>query len=49
LSDADIVGLVNLRFLAETLRRAPVDVLAERSRGSWVEVCARLIGGGRPD
>jgi len=49
LSDADIVGLVNLRFLSETLRRAPVDVLAERSRGSWVEVCARLIGGGRPD
>ncbi len=49
LSDADIVGLVNLRVLSETLERAPVDVLAERSRGSWVEVCARLIGGGRTD
>lgn len=49
LSDADIVGLVNLRFLSETLRRAPQDVLAERSGGSWVDVYARLIGGGRTD
>lgn len=49
LADADIVGLVNLRLLAETLRRPPQDVLAERSRRSWVETYARLIGGGAPD
>lgn len=49
LGDDDIVALVNLRVLSETLRRPPQEILAERSRGSWAEVYARLIGGARPD
>jgi hypothetical protein len=48
LTDADIVGLVNLRVLSETLRRPPQDILAERAQGSWVAVYARLIGGAGP-
>jgi len=46
LTDGDIVELVNLRVLAETLRRPPEEILAERARGSWVETYVRLIGGG---
>jgi hypothetical protein len=49
LSDGDIVELVNLRLLAETLRRPPQDILAERSGRSWVETYARLIGGDGAD
>lgn len=48
LADEDIVGLVNLRLLAETLRRPPQEILAEQARGSWVEIYARLIGGAGP-
>jgi hypothetical protein len=45
LTDGDIVELVNLRLLTETLRRPSHEILAERARGSWVETYARLIGG----
>ena len=45
LTDGDIVGLVNLRLLSETLRRPPQDILAEQAQGSWVAVYPRLIGG----
>ncbi|MHB1194919.1 MAG: hypothetical protein ACYC6F_17990 [Longimicrobiales bacterium] len=45
LTDADIVGLVNLRLLSETLRRPPQDILAEQAGVSWVAVYARLLGG----
>jgi len=44
LDDADIVGLVNLRMLSETLHRAPEEVLAAAGRGSWVDLYARLMG-----
>lgn len=44
LADRDIVALVNLRLLAQTLHAAPEDVLAEASGGSWVEVYGRLLG-----
>ena len=47
LEDSDIVGLVNLRLLSETLRRAPDDVLAGAGgEGSWVDLYARLMGDG---
>jgi hypothetical protein len=49
LTDGDIVALVNIRLLSETLRRPPQEILAEQARGSWVEVYARLIGGTGPD
>ncbi len=48
LTDGDIVGLVNLRLLSETLRRPPQEILAQGAGGSWVEVYARLIGGAAP-
>lgn len=43
LSDADIVALVNLRVLAQTLRLSPEAVLREARGGSWYELYARLI------
>jgi hypothetical protein len=44
LADRDIVSLVNLRVLAQTLHIAPEDVLAAAGDGSWVEVYGRLLG-----
>ena len=43
LSDGDIVGLVNLRVLAQTLRLSPEDVLREARGEPWYELYARLI------
>jgi hypothetical protein len=43
LDDADIVGLVNLRLLSETLHVAPAQVLATARGGSWVDLYARLM------
>ena len=43
LSDADIVGLVNLRVLAQTLRLSPEVVLGEARGEAWYELYARLI------
>jgi len=48
LTDGDIVALVNLRLLSETLRRLPQQILAEQAQSSWVEVYSRLIGGTVP-
>lgn len=46
LSDVDIVGLVNLRVLAQTLRMSPEAVLQEAGGGSaWHELYLRLIRG----
>lgn len=44
LTEDDIVSLVNVRVLAQTLRRSPADVLAAAESGSWLEVYRRLIG-----
>lgn len=44
LADRDIVSLVNLRVLSQTLHLAPEVVLAAADNGSWVEVYARLLG-----
>lgn len=55
LADRDIVALVNLRVLSQTLNVAPGEVLAEARGGSWVDVYARLLRepdspwGGRAD
>lgn len=44
LSDRDIVALVNVRILAQTLRRAPEDVIrACRDGRSFVDVFASLL------
>ncbi len=43
LGDEEIVGLVNLRLLSETLRRAPAAVLAAAGGGSWVDLYVRLM------
>ncbi|MGD8318869.1 MAG: hypothetical protein PVJ02_00395 [Gemmatimonadota bacterium] len=43
LADSDIVGLVNLRILAQTLRMPPETVLARAGNGSWALLYARLI------
>ena len=43
LADRDIVSLVNLRVLSQTLHMAPQDVLAAAHDASWVEVYARLL------
>jgi len=43
LSDTEIVGLVNLRVLAQTLRVAPEVILREAGGGSWQELYVRLI------
>ena len=48
LGDADIVGLVNVRLLAQTLKRTPAQVLAGGGTGSWAELYARLIGSSLP-
>jgi hypothetical protein len=48
LGDGDIVGLVNLRLLSQTLGKAPQEILAGAGTGSWVEIYARLIGGSQP-
>jgi hypothetical protein len=44
LSDADIVGLVNVRVLAQTLRMSPEAVLEQSGAGPWHELYLRLIG-----
>lgn len=43
LGDGDIVGLVNLRLLAQTLNQPPERVLARADGGSWADLYARLI------
>jgi hypothetical protein len=43
LTDADVVGLVNLRVLAQTLGVAPATVLQAAGDGAWHELYARLI------
>lgn len=43
LGDADIVALVNLRVLAQTLHKAPEQVLAAAAGGDWVAAYARLL------
>lgn len=43
LEDPDIVGLVNLRLLSETLHIAPERVLAAPGAGTWVDRYSRLI------
>lgn len=45
LTDAEIVGLVNLRLLSETLRRTPQEILAAAVSGSWVERYAHFLAG----
>lgn len=49
LSDRDVVGLVNLKVLSQTLRRSPEEVLARRGQGSWVQAYLRLIGDAAPE
>ena len=44
LTDSDIVGLVNLRVLAQTLGIPPARVLQATDGRHWHEVYARLIG-----
>ncbi len=45
LRDEEIVDLVNLRIVAQTLRMRPGDVLARASGGAtWAELYGRLIG-----
>lgn len=44
LADRDIVSLVNVRMLSQTLHVAPEAVLAAARDASWVEVYARLLG-----
>lgn len=48
LADADIVGLVNLRVLSETLRRSPQEILSAPGQGSWVERYAHFLAGMPP-
>jgi hypothetical protein len=43
LADRDIVALVNLRVLSQTLQMAPADVLAVAGDADWVNVYARLL------
>jgi hypothetical protein len=43
LSDADIVALVNVRVLAQTLGLPPEAVLREAGGGTWHEIYGRLI------
>ncbi len=43
LADRDIVSLVNLRLLSQTLHMAPEDVLSAARDAEWVEVYARLL------
>lgn len=45
LRDQEIVDLVNLRIVAQTLRMRPGDVLARAAPGvTWVELYGRLVG-----
>jgi len=45
LEDDEVVDLVNLRVVAQTLQMSPAAVLAESADGSsWVELYGRLIG-----
>jgi hypothetical protein len=45
LQDGEIVDLVNLRIVAQTLRMRPGEVLARASPGvTWVELYGRLVG-----
>lgn len=45
LSDRDIIVLVNVRVLAQTLHRAPEEILrAYEDAGSFIELLRRLIG-----
>ena len=48
LGDGDIVGLVNLRLLSQTLGKAPQEILSAAGPGSWVDLYARLIGPPQP-
>ncbi|HKJ03572.1 MAG TPA: hypothetical protein VJ997_13985 [Longimicrobiales bacterium] len=48
LSDPDIVGLVNLRVLAQTLRMSPEAVLEQSGQGAWHELYLRLLGDADP-
>ncbi|GMV07859.1 MAG: hypothetical protein AMXMBFR53_41340 [Gemmatimonadota bacterium] len=48
LRDEDIVSLVNLRVLSQTLRRSPDEILAQAGAGPWADLYARLMGGSRP-
>lgn len=48
LGDAEVVGLVNLKVLVQTLRRSAEEILAGRGAGSWVEAYLRLLGERRP-
>lgn len=43
LADRDIVSLVNLRLLSQTLEMAPGDVLAVAGGADWVKVYAQLL------
>jgi hypothetical protein len=44
LTDSEIVGLVNLRVMAQTLRLSPEEVLRRMpGDGAWYELYARLI------
>lgn len=43
LGDGDIVGLVNLRVLAQTLGQPPERILSQAGDGTWAELYERLI------
>lgn len=45
LEDADIIALVNVRVLAQTLRRAPHEVVAAAGDATWADLYRRLMGG----
>ena len=45
LEDGQIVDLVNLRLVSQTLRLAPEAVLRRAGRDSWVQVYGRLLVG----
>jgi hypothetical protein len=46
LRDEEMIDLVNLRIIAQTLRMRPGEVLARTTAGvTWVELYGRLIGG----
>jgi hypothetical protein len=55
LADRDVVALVNLRVISQTLHLAPEEVLAVARDANWVEVYAKLLrepdssAGGRVD
>lgn len=49
LSDREVVGLVNLKVLAQTLGRSPEEILVRVGQGTWVEAYLRFIGGTHPD